>query len=361
VIDVLVLFSSGEIGGAERSLTRMALANTDAGILYRCATVGGVGEWSRWAAESGMEAPAYNIAGAGLAAIPGMVKLAAHLLARRPRIIYVIGLRASVIARLMKPLLPGVRIVHGIRTTFTPGWALTRKFAIVEKLLGFVTSGYIANSEAGADSFRRISGAAASRVAVIPNGIAANDALQRAREGHRVVVVANIHPLKGHREFLEVVDLVRRRLPEVVFDFVGRDEMHGEVGQQADRMGLMSWVRFHGFQADLAPFLSGACVFALPSRITEGSPTSILEAMSSGLPVVAYDVGGVGQLVADELTGFLVTVGDSAAMAERIELLLRNPQVAGEMGRRGRLKVENDFSVRACAERHAAVWRQLLA
>jgi glycosyltransferase involved in cell wall biosynthesis len=361
VIDVLLLFSSGEIGGAERSLTRMALANRDGEVSYRCATVGGAGEWSRWAAQSGMETTAYSIASAGIAAIPGMVRLAGHLLARRPRVVYVIGLRASIIARLMKPLLPGVRIVHGIRTTFTPGWALTRKFAIVEKLLGFLTSGYIANSEAGAESFRRISGIAANRVAVIPNGIAIDDAAKGAREGHRVVVVANIHPLKGHREFLEVVDRVRQRLPEVVFDFVGRDEMHGEVAREANRMGLGRWVRFHGFQPVLAPFLSSAVVFALPSRITEGLPTSILEAMSSGLPVVAYDVGGVGQLVADKDNGFLVSIGNADTMAERIEFLLRNPQVAGRMGMRGRRKVEVDFSVEACADRHAAVWRRLLA
>jgi glycosyltransferase involved in cell wall biosynthesis len=361
VIDVLLLFSSGEIGGAERSLTRMALANRDAQVSYRCATVGGAGEWSMWAARIGVETTAYNIVGAGLAAIPGVVKLAGHLLARRPRIVYVIGLRASIIARLMKPLLPGVRIVHGIRTTFTPGWSLTRKFAIVERLLGFLTSGYIANSVAGAESFRRISGVAASRVVVIPNGIAVDVVPQGTREGHRVVVVANIHQLKGHREFLEVVDRVRQRLPEVVFDFVGRDEMHGEIAREADRMGLRSWVRFHGFQPVLAPFFSSAAVFALPSRITEGLPTSILEAMSSGLPVVAYDVGGVGQLVADEDNGFLVTIGNSAVMAERIEFLLRNPQVAGAMGMRGRHKVEMDFSVEACADRHAAAWHRLLA
>jgi glycosyltransferase involved in cell wall biosynthesis len=360
-IDVLLLFSSGEIGGAERSLTRMVLANRDAGISYRCATVGGAGEWSRWAIESGLDVFAYEISGAGIRGLLGAMKLAARLVAHRPQVIYVIGLRASIIVRLMKPILLRVRIVHGIRTTFTPGWVLTRRFAVVERLLGFVTSGYIANSQVGAESFRRISGVPADRIAVIPNGMPVAGPVPHASKNHRVVVVANIMPLKGHREFLEVVDLVRRRVPEVVFDFVGRDDMRGEIQSEAAGAGLDPWVMFHGFQSDLAPFLSGASVFALPSRVTEGAPTSILEAMAYGVPVVAYDVGGVSQMVDHCDDGFVIEIDDRKSMAESIEFLLRNPDVASRMGEHGRYKVEHEFSVGTCADRHAAVWRQLLA
>lgn len=361
VIEVLLLFSTGQVGGAERSLTRMALANTDAGIRYRCATIGGPGDWSMWAEEAGIDPMTYGIVGAGPHAACGAARLFRDLRNNPPAIVYVVGLRASIIVRLIRLLLPRFRVVHGIRTTFVPGWNLSKKFALVERALGRLTSGYVANSEEGADSLVRIAGVDRSMIAVVPNGMAARTARPRTcKAAQRVLVVANIHPLKGHSQFLDVVQIVQSEMPGVLFDFVGRDDMDGEIHREILRRGMSRSALFHGFQRDLNPYFSEATLSVLPSQITEGAPTSVLEAMAWGLPVVAYDVGALRQLIDDENDGYLIAPGQPEEMARRIISLLRRPDDAWAMGEKGRLKVESEFSVEKCAHLHAHLWRHLL-
>lgn len=89
-------------------------------------------------------------------------------------------------------------------------------------------------------------------------------------------------------------------------------------------------------------------------------PMSVLEAMAAGLPVVASDVGGVHEVVDDAATGFLVPPGDAAALAERIERLLRDDGLRAAAGAAGRRRVEERFSLPGWRASHLELYESLL-
>lgn len=117
---------------------------------------------------------------------------------------------------------------------------------------------------------------------------------------------------------------------------------------------------FTGRCADVARLLAVSDVCVLSSR-AEGFSNSILEYMAAARPVVATDVGGAREAVVEGETGHLVSSGDDAALAGRVIDLLREPERARAMGRRGRRMVEEKFSCAAQLERTEALYDRLLA
>jgi glycosyltransferase involved in cell wall biosynthesis len=115
-----------------------------------------------------------------------------------------------------------------------------------------------------------------------------------------------------------------------------------------------------GERADVPDVMRGLDCFALPS-LAEGISNTILEAMASGLPVVATDVGGNAELVVDGQTGELVPSGDVQAMAASIAGLASDPARAAAMGAAGRLRVERHFSLPAMVDAYRQLYDRLLA
>jgi glycosyltransferase involved in cell wall biosynthesis len=98
-----------------------------------------------------------------------------------------------------------------------------------------------------------------------------------------------------------------------------------------------------GYVSDLAPVLSTADLVVIPSR-SEGIPLVLLEALASGKPVLASNVGEIGEVL-DGSCGFLVDIGDreSEQFADRITVLLKDPDLRETMGMNGRRKVETTY------------------
>jgi sugar transferase (PEP-CTERM/EpsH1 system associated) len=115
-----------------------------------------------------------------------------------------------------------------------------------------------------------------------------------------------------------------------------------------------------GERSDVADVMRGLNCFVLPS-LAEGISNTILEAMASGLPVVATRVGGNPELVEDERTGLVVPAADVPAMAAALVRLAQAPQEAAEMGREGRWAVEQRFSLQAMVAAYQALYDQQLA
>jgi glycosyltransferase involved in cell wall biosynthesis len=148
-----------------------------------------------------------------------------------------------------------------------------------------------------------------------------------------VACVANLHPRKRLGDLIDAFVDVRRRVPGATLRFVGggpvseRDRL---MRLAADR-GLSDAVSFAGPVDDVAPELARAQIMALPSAC-EGVPTALLEAMAAGRPVVATRVGHVGSIVDDGVEGWLVDLGDVAALAGRIVTLLTSAGTRARMG-----------------------------
>jgi glycosyltransferase involved in cell wall biosynthesis len=134
----------------------------------------------------------------------------------------------------------------------------------------------------------------------------------------RLLNVAALAEKKRHADLLDALARLRERGTDAVLDLVGDGELAASLRAQAERLGLAGEVRFHGARspAEVAEHMRAADIFVLPSRF-ENLPVVLLEAMASGLPVVATGVGGVGEIV-DEQAGVLVAPDDPGRLAVAI-------------------------------------------
>ena len=102
-------------------------------------------------------------------------------------------------------------------------------------------------------------------------------------------------------------------------------------------------------------------IAVLPSLANEGFPNSIMEAMASGLPVVATDTGGTRELVLDGITGYVVPPGDATALFNRLGILCDDRAMRLKMGVLGRKRVESEFTVDKMAIKLETLYQDLLS
>jgi glycosyltransferase involved in cell wall biosynthesis len=158
---------------------------------------------------------------------------------------------------------------------------------------------------------------------------------------------------KGIHEFVEAARSIRQDHPEAVFQILGqRDERNPTVVPEAVlegwiREGIIEWL---GEVEDVRPVIAAADVVVLPSY-REGAPRALLEASAMEKPVITTDVPGCRQAVEDGVTGLLVAVKDTEALAEAMVRMIRDPQMRERMGKAGREKVVREFDERGVLEK----------
>lgn len=197
-------------------------------------------------------------------------------------------------------------------------------------------------------------------VLYVPNGIdlrryaaAVGDAPQWLGEGPVVGTVATLRPEKNLPRLLRAVRLLRERL-KFRLVIVGEGPERASLQALAVSLGIADAVHFTGYCATPHIMYRGFDVFALSSD-TEQMPLSVLEAMASGLPVAATDVGDVREMLADSNVRFVVP-RDDAALADAMEQLLRQPLLRREIGAANRSKAERDYDEARMFHAHAGLW-----
>jgi glycosyltransferase involved in cell wall biosynthesis len=157
-------------------------------------------------------------------------------------------------------------------------------------------------------------------------------------------IVANLrNPVKDHPMFLRAAARVRAAVPDAGFAIAGEGELMESLRGLAAELGIKDEVFFLGRCDNVADLLFASDVGVLSSK-AEGFANAILEYMAAGLPVVATDVGGAREAIAEGETGYLVASGDDEKMAERIIEVLNEPKRACAMGERGKLIAAEKFS-----------------
>ncbi len=173
------------------------------------------------------------------------------------------------------------------------------------------------------------------------------------------LTVANLRSEKGYDVLLETARLCVAAGAPVRFASVGRGPLEPELAASAQAAGLGGNFVFLGTRTDTPRLMAGADVFVLPSH-QEGLPVALMEAMSVGLPVVATIVGGVPDVVSDDVEGLLVPPGRPDLLAEALR------RVAGDASTRARLgaaasKRSEVFEVRVAARAIESVYAEVLA
>lgn len=212
------------------------------------------------------------------------------------------------------------------------GPARTRAFVAIERALGRLSTRLIALSQGLADELSaRYAVAPRSRFAIVPLGLdlapfASATGTLRAELGlpperKLVGIVGRMVPVKDHHTFLAAGARLVARRADVDLVAVGGGELEPELRAAAGRLGLDGRIHFLGWRRDLPGIYADLDVVAL-SSVNEGTPVTLIEAMSAGVPVVATAVGGVPDLLRHGARGGLVPPGDPEALAAAIERAL---------------------------------------
>lgn len=181
-------------------------------------------------------------------------------------------------------------------------------------------------------------------------------------DGHRVVtIVAALRDFKGIGHAIRAWPAVADRHPDARLLLVGTGEEEPALRAEVDALGLGSRVVFAGMRSDIPAVLRGSDVALLPSVYGENLPTVLMEAGACARPVVASDVGGIRDIVADGETGLLVEPGDSAGLAAALTRLLDDPGWAGQLGGQGRRRVEQLFDARIWADHLRTLYERAIA
>ena len=168
-----------------------------------------------------------------------------------------------------------------------------------------------------------------------------------------ILLSGRLHPEKGVSKFLDLLARVVKELPELRCVIVGDGPERVELERKADVLQLQDVVRFLGTcpREDLPGLNDGADIFVFPSQRAEGQPISLIEAMASGLPIVANRVGWMASLIEDGVTGVLVDPGDDDMFVEGILDLAGDVEKRDAMGKAAREKAVREFSIdRAVSE-----------
>lgn len=176
--------------------------------------------------------------------------------------------------------------------------------------------------------------------------------------GPLAIFTGRLAHVKGLDVLLQAWSHVRATLPDARLALVGEGEEREALERQARELGHADSVVFYGGSTDVAPLLRAADAFVLCSR-TEGLPVSLLEAMATGLPVVATAVGGMAQLLEDGVTGRLVPVEDAPALGRGLVEVLSSPAV-GAWGEKARQHVAEHYSLDAVADQYIQMYEALL-
>jgi glycosyltransferase involved in cell wall biosynthesis len=256
-----------------------------------------------------------------------------------------------------------VSTVHGTRSTLH-----RRRALMLDRVLGPRIDAVVALANMHRDFLVAEQGMNPSKVVVIPNGID----LGRFRGGSRLrrpdlglpegvpiaSVLAVLRPEKAHDNFLRAAALVLRQFPSAHFVLIGDGPQREYLESLTQTLGLASCVHFLGRRDDIDQVLPLVDVSVLPSR-TEAFPVSVLEAMATGRPVVATDVGALREMVSPGVTGLIVPPENVEELASAISRVFGDRNLANRLGQAGLAWVEN-YDVSRMVRRMESLFVSLL-
>ena len=280
--------------------------------------------------------------------LAGFVGRVAASLARAPATVHILQVYAS------RPHQPALRRAF---------------YRWIERRLDRLTTRYVAVSGAGKRYGVDTGIMAAERVDVIfnaaelpPPRAGARAELRRefglAPDALVVGTLGRLEPQKGVEHLLRAMERILRARPEARLVVVGDGPLRASLGALAERLGIAPAVRFVGWRTDVPEVLAALDVFCLAS-LWESFGIVLAEAMLAGLPVVATRVDGIPEVVADGETGFLVSPGSDAELAERVLALLGDAPRRGALGAAGRARALELFSVRRMVAEYERFFRRV--
>ncbi len=189
-------------------------------------------------------------------------------------------------------------------------------------------------------------------------------------EGFNIGVFGRLVAEKGHLQGIEAVKL--SGVSDAKVHIFGRGSEKEKIRQVAEKLWGMNWcegrgsigkgqvIHYHGYISDVADAMQAMDLILVPSQWEEAFGFVITEAMSLGIPVLAFGVGGIREIIQDQCDGILVEPGDVATMAERIRQLRGDAQLLDRIGKAGKDRHSSFFTVKHLSERTESAYLSFL-
>jgi glycosyltransferase involved in cell wall biosynthesis len=285
----------------------------------------------------------------------------------KPHVVHAHGSQGGVIARLARfsrPRMPVVLTPHNYAFTNYFTSRLDRGlYRSIEVALAPLATRVICVCEAE----RRVAASIgpSKRTRLVYNGIeplspapADPEIAHLSETGPLICAVAELQPAKGVTTLIAAMPVVLERFPDANLAVAGEGIERQRLERQMIDLGVAERVHLLGSINNIAGLLGVANVLVQPSW-SESFPYSMLEAMGMGMPIVATDVGGVGEAIEDQVTGCLVPAKDSAALAQATVDLLADPDRADALGNAARSRMLSQFRLDTMVDETLRVYREI--
>ena len=279
----------------------------------------------------------------------------------KPDLIHAHSSKAGIIGRLVAKALsiPCVFTAHG--WAFTEGVSASRRFLYrwIERAVANLANKIITVSNYDRSLALRSGVGNADLIVTIHNGMPSveeNSAPKAPSEITRLIMVARFDAPKDHAFLVCALSSLTRN--DWTMEFVGDGPTMPQVKQLVTDLNLEDKIFFRGACSDVFERLSRSDVFCLISN-WEGLPLTVLEAMRSGLPVIASGVGGVPEAVEQQKTGFLVAKHDHDGLVSALSTLIGSRELRSDMGIKGKSRFFSDFTFELMLQRTITVYSEV--
>jgi glycosyltransferase involved in cell wall biosynthesis len=180
-----------------------------------------------------------------------------------------------------------------------------------------------------------------------------------SKKTHVITSIGRLEREKHFEPLIEALRIVKEKEVRFKFFIAGNGPLYSSLLKAAKSSGLEKELVLLGYTNEVSKILFVTDIYVTASS-REGLPVSVMEAMAMERPIVAYNIRGVRDLVEDSVNGFLVPFGDVEALAEKILYLIEHPEIAEEMGKKGRERVEREFSLKVILPKMEALYKEIL-
>ena len=186
------------------------------------------------------------------------------------------------------------------------------------------------------------------KVFVLPNSIPMDVFTKKIRKKqYDLITLGRLSPEKGLYQMMDVIELLREKMPGIKLGIAGKGSMFEELKQQIIARGLEKNIELLGYVKDATEFLNDGKLF-ITTSFTEGMPRTVIQSMACETPAIATEVGDMKDLVITGKTGYLIKTGDNTKeIADKTYNILSNSQLLTELATNCRIHIEKNYSHKA--------------
>ena len=177
------------------------------------------------------------------------------------------------------------------------------------------------------------------------------------KKDNKIVIscVSRLRPRKGHKYLIEALELINKKLKNVEVWIVGEGEMREALEKQVKASSCRN-IEFLGERNDVAKLLSQSDIYVLPTT-SDTLPIAIIEAMFANKAIITTNVGGIPEIIQDQQTGLIVEPGDAQQLAEKLLLLLNDPELRDNLAENAKAFAKKYLTDKIMAEKVEEIYQ----